>query len=114
MSIVGHAKEIADLVKKYNDQDLYERIVTLREEILALREENLSLKGETKRLQTNADIADRLIREGNCYYFKDDEKKEHPYCLTCWDFNRKLVSLILSRSRGETHIRCSICAARIK
>ncbi len=35
MGVVDHAKEIADLIKKYNDQDLYERIVALREEILA-------------------------------------------------------------------------------
>jgi hypothetical protein len=114
MNIVVHAKEIADLIKKYNDQDLYERIVTLREEILVLREENLSLKEEVKCLQTNADTSDRLVREGNCYYYKDDEKREHPYCLACWDSDRKLVSLILSRSRGETRMRCNICAARIK
>ena len=44
MSILNNAKEIADLIKKYNDQDLYERIVALREQILELREENLSLK----------------------------------------------------------------------
>ena len=114
MSIIDHAKEIADLIKKYNDQDLYERIVTLREEILALREENLSLKEEVKRLQSNADISDRLIRKGNCYYFKDDEKGEHPFCLTCWDSDHKLVSLMLSQFHGTTQIRCNICAARKK
>ena len=102
MSIIDHAKELADLIKKYNDQDLYERIVTLREEILTLREENLSLKEEIKRLQATADIADRLIREGNCYFFKDDEKREHPYCLTCWGSERKLMSLILRTDRENT------------
>ena len=114
MSIIDHAKELADLIKKYNDQDLYERIVTLREEILTLREENLSLKDEVKCLQETADITGRLIREGNCYFFKDDENREHPYCLTCWDSDRKLVSLILSVDRSGKRITCGICAARKK
>jgi len=116
MNVIEHAKELADLIKKYNDQDLYERIVTLREEILALREENLSLKEEVNHLQKKADVSDQLIRMGNCYYLNNDEKKERPYCLTCWDYDRKLVSLILQRVPGEndTHIRCNICEGRRK
>ena len=114
MNIIDHAKELADLIKKYNDQDLYERIVTLREEILTLREENLSLKEEVKRFQATTDISGRLIREGNCYFLNDDENRKHPYCLTCWDSDRKLVNLILSEDRSGKRITCGICAARKK
>lgn len=114
MSILDHAKEIAELVKKYNDQDLYERIVELREEILQLREDNLTLREQVKLLKEANDITSRLCRDGNCYYLDDDREKERPYCLTCWDADRKLVSLILSRDRFGTHIRCGICAARMK
>ena len=112
MSILDDAKQIAELIKKYNDQDLYERIVTLREEILALREENMKLKEALAKSQEAADVSDKLVRDGNCYFFKDDEKKERPYCLTCWDADRKLVSLILSSDRWGTHIRCGVCNAR--
>jgi hypothetical protein len=31
-------KEVADLVKKYNDLDLYQKIIDLRDEIFQLRE----------------------------------------------------------------------------
>jgi hypothetical protein len=114
MGIVDHAKELADLIKKYNDQELYERIVTLREEILALREENIGLKEDLRKLREASDISSQLIRQGNCYFRKDDVKQEHPFCLTCWDADRKLVSLILSTDQWGTHIKCGICAARKK
>ena len=93
-----HVKEIAALVKKYEDQDLYQRIVDLRDEIFALREENLSLKETLKQMQDAADISDDLVREGNFYYRKlAGGSKAGPYCLACWDGDRKLVSVQLYR-----------------
>ena len=113
MGIIEHARDIAELIKKYNDQDLYERIVELREEILRLREENLELRESVKRLTDSAAIQEQIVREGNCYYRKDDTKREHPYCLACWDYDRKLVGLICHRnSSGGRRIMCNICAAR--
>ena len=62
MSILDDAKQIADLIKKYNDQDLYERIVALREEILALREENIAVKEELRRTKEAASVADCYVQ----------------------------------------------------
>ncbi|MCK5226149.1 MAG: hypothetical protein KAQ89_05480 [Planctomycetes bacterium] len=112
MNIIEHAKEVADLIKKYNDQYLYERIVTLREEILEIREENIQLKQEVKAMKETQDIGSKLIRKGNRYFFKDDVEEDRPYCLTCWDYDRKLVSLILTKDRFGTRIKCGVCAAR--
>ncbi|MBN2581400.1 MAG: hypothetical protein JXB10_20635 [Pirellulales bacterium] len=113
MGIIEHARDIAELIKKYNDQDLYERIVELREEILRLREENIELNKTVKQLTYAASTQEELIREGNCYYRKDDIKHEHPLCLACWDYDRKLVGLILGNDPcGTKTIRCNICSGR--
>ena len=116
MGIIEHARDIAELVKKYNDQDLYERIVALREEILTLREDNITLREKVKRLTDAATIQDDLVRHGNCYYRKNDTEHEHPFCLTCWDYERKLVGLILGPNYydGGTTIKCGVCSARGK
>jgi hypothetical protein len=111
-NIIEHAKEIAELIKKYNDQDLYRRIVELREEILQLREDNLTLRDEVTSYKRTADISSRLRRDGNRYFLDDDQEKKQPYCLTCWDADRKLVSLILSQGHGGLNIQCAICRAR--
>jgi regulator of replication initiation timing len=115
MSIIDHAREIAELVKKYNDQDLYQKIVDLREEILGLREENLTLRDENRRLKESQALSAKLVRHGNCYYREEDTEHTKPFCLACWDADRKLVSLILGQGYGGvTTIRCNVCDARKK
>lgn len=110
MSIIENAKEIADLIKKYNDQDLYERIIALREEILSLREENLSLKEKIKALEASTDIQHKITRKGNVYVFTDDPSgKKNMYCMACWDYERKLVN-VYTGPGGI--IRCHICMDR--
>lgn len=110
MSIISDAKEILDLVKKYNNQDLYERIVKLREDIIDLRGENVALREERDELKRAAETTKKLRRGDNCYYL-EGEKPEHPYCMTCWDVDRKLVSMHHSDAYGGTHY-CEFCTTR--
>lgn len=116
MGIVQHAKDISELVKKYNDQELYEKIVALREEILEIRAENLQLREENKTLKDNSQINEDLVRpeNSNCYYRKDDTGRHQPYCMPCWDYDRKLVNLLQGQSSydGSGTITCKICDAR--
>ncbi|MEO7299224.1 MAG: hypothetical protein ABI042_11690 [Verrucomicrobiota bacterium] len=108
MGALEHVKEIALLVKKYQDQDLYQKIVDLRDEIFAIREENLDLKEKFKQLNEAADISTQLIRKGNFYNRKTPEGVESgPYCLACWDGARKLVNVQLF---GHGQYQCGVCA----
>lgn len=109
MGVLENVKEVSELIKKYNDQDLYERIVELREQILSLREENLQVKEELNILIKASEIREEIIKDGNCYYKKSDENRDQPYCMTCWDVDRRLVSLL----RGlHNTITCNICKSR--
>jgi hypothetical protein len=114
LDIVQQAKDIAEMVRKYQDQDLYERIIALREDILGLREDNLRLKEENKTLSDAANIQHELMRVGNEYYRKDDTQRKQPYCMTCWDYEHKLVNLhVLSKDDdGEIFTSCHICHSR--
>jgi hypothetical protein len=113
LEILGHAKEIAELIRTYNNMDLYQKIVDLRDEIINLSEDNLSLKERVRELEQQQVITSELVREGNVYYRPiTDGKKLGPFCMTCWDGDRKLVNLILGfdeAREGET-IRCGRCA----
>ena len=116
LNIIDHAKELAELIKKYNDQDLYERIVSLREEILGLKEDNLSMKEQLKTLGETQTIQSKLLRKGNYYVLEDDPEGSHNiYCLACWDHDRKLISLYRGHPyKGQGTISCNICKARKK
>ncbi len=110
-NIVDHVKEIATLVQKYQNQELYQKIVDLRDEIFEMRESNLALKEQVRELKQRQDIEDQLTKEGNHYYHKHPTKgRMGPYCSTCWDADGKLISL---QQRGGIFV-CMICAARTK
>ena len=109
MGVLENVKEISELIKKYNDQDLYERIVELREQILSLREESLQLKEEINHLKKAEKVKGNIIKDGNCYYKKSDEKRGQPFCMTCWDVDRRLVSLL---KEPRNTISCNICRSR--
>lgn len=94
MDALAKAKELIDLIQKYNNQDLYQRIVELRDEIFRIKEENMQIREELNLLKMNEDISDELYKEGNAYFRKHkDNKKSGPYCLVCWDRDRKLVNM---------------------
>ena len=113
MSLLDGLKSASDLALKYKQMDLYEQIVSLREEALALREDNLQLRGELARLRMAEATSQDLVRRGNCYYKTSDTGDEHPYCLTCWDHDRKLISMTLVRGVYEDiRVRCGICESR--
>ncbi len=109
-------RDIVDLIKKGATIEAQEKIMQLREAALALQEDNFALREENRRLKEAQSLAAKLIRDGNCYYREEDSDRKHPYCLTCWDADRKLVSLILGRDamRGITTISCNVCKARKK
>lgn len=112
MGIIERARDVAELVKKYNDQDLYERIVELREAILELREENLRLREEAEALREASATQAEIERAGNCYFRKTDKEREFPFCLACWDHDRKLIGLMVEDSPHGRTIKCGICATR--
>jgi len=111
MGIMDNAKDIAKLIKKYGDMELYQRIVDLRDEIFDLREENLKLKKDISCLEEEKDIKDRIIWEHPYYWLKNDKNKEGPYCQKCYDENKKLIRLQNS-SKGEW--RCLVCRSFFK
>jgi hypothetical protein len=81
----------------------------LRDEIFALREENLSLKETLNQIQEAADISDQLVREDLFYYRKlADGSKTGPYCFACWDGDRKLVNIPVSRYGALQCGRCEV------
>jgi hypothetical protein len=112
MGILDNAKEIAELIKKYNDQELYQKIVDLRDEIFILKEDNLGLKEKLKELESAFEIKVKLKKEGNLYYvISENGEKEGPYCLTCWDDDKKLIHVILHHDpRTGTTFSCHRCS----
>lgn len=106
MGIIDDAKDIAKLIKKYDDAELYKKIIDLRDEIFELRENNLKLKGKIKALKEEKKINEKIIFEKPYYWLKDGAKKDGPYCQKCFDDNKKLIRL---QERKNGHWYCLVC-----
>jgi len=95
VGVIESVKDLSELIKKYNDAELYKKIQDLRDEIFNLREENQAYREKIKELENAIQIKGKLKKEGNLYYlYQEDGEKDGPFCLTCWDDDMKLIHLI--------------------
>ena len=93
MSIINNAKEIADLVQKLGNIDLYRKIVELEGEIIELNRENHSLSEQVGELQRQLSVKGQLQYQGKVYWLVDGGNRDGPYCQRCYDVDCKLVRL---------------------
>ena len=90
MSIISNAKEIADLVKKLGDLELYRKIIELEGEIIELTRENRTLEERVEDLSASLKLKQEMRFEAPYYFFGNDKS---PYCSKCWDADSSAVHL---------------------
>lgn len=102
MNPVERVKELALLIKKFGDIELYRKIVELQSEVVKLSTRNLDLEQKCSELETELSRKKKLRHERSLYYADDDPV---PFCPHCWETSEKLVHLFgpqpLSRAGGE-------------
>ena len=91
MSIIEDLKEIADLAKKYNDDELSQKIAKLEEEIVELTLHAGSLEEENQELKRTFSVIKRM-KFKKPFYFQEDDPI--PFCPRCWEKDRKPVHLL--------------------
>jgi len=65
ISILDHTKQVADLVKKHKDQELYAKIIDPKDEIFTLKEEDMKLHERVSRFESEAYVNDNLNYEAH-------------------------------------------------
>jgi len=93
--------------------DLIEALVDAKINISDIQDLLTEKENEIKILKEQFYIKEKVIRKGNYYIKVDDVEELYKYCLTCWDYDHKLVNLLLGDRRGGGFsIFCGICEAR--
>jgi hypothetical protein len=82
MAVVNGAREIAELVKKYNDVPLYDKIVALQTQVVELATERLQLFSENTTLKDKLDKRAKTEFRDPYYYQEGDQT---PLCPNCFD-----------------------------
>lgn len=104
MGAVENIKEIADLIKKIGDIDLYRKIVELEQEVFELSRQNRIYQSEIEDLKNLFNVKQNIKYVGQVYYVEGDPD---PYCPKCWEVSKALVHLTESASPSFGH--CPNC-----
>lgn len=88
MSIIDNAKEIASLVQKLGDIDLYRKIVELEGEIIELTRENRQLTEKLAEVSRSQSIIEKLRFDAPFYVTGDGSEL---YCARCIESDHRAV-----------------------
>ena len=90
MGLIENFKEIADLVKKTGNIDLYKKIVELEAEVIELNRKNIELEKEVDQLRKDLSFREKLTFKKPFYYAEGDDT---PYCPTCYEKDSRYIHL---------------------
>ncbi len=112
MSIISNAKEIAELVKKIGDIDLYRKIVELEGEIIELTREKRALEEQNEELRRSLKMSKELTFNAPAYFADGDRI---PYYPKCWEMEKMAVHMItISRNSQENKLYFGCPSCQVK
>ena len=91
MSIIDNVKEIATLIQKLGDLELYRKIVELEGEIIEITREKRQIEERLATLLRNQDIIQQL-KLGSPFYVNTDCSEL--YCSRCIEYDRQAIHVV--------------------
>jgi hypothetical protein len=76
--------------------------------------DNAELRAKVQELQEALKFTGELEREDGALYLKSDVDREHPYCMACWGYEKKLVGITIVPYGTGYNLNCKICAGRTR
>lgn len=88
MGVVENMKDVADLVKKFNDIELNRRILNLENEVLDLSRDKRRAEEKVEELERALKFSRELVLRDGLYWVEGDSTG---FCTACWDAKRLAV-----------------------
>lgn len=89
MDLVNNIKNLADLVKKAGDIELYSKVIDLQAQALDLQEEISRLRNENNELKKANDIENSIEYHVDPYLTLKTDTNNIKYCVACWANGKK-------------------------
>ena len=93
MGVIETIKDVASLVQKADNIELYQKILEMQVQVMAVLEENHELKICVRGLEEERRTRASLSFRDNMYWQATPDGEVGPYRSRCWDVDGKLVRL---------------------
>ncbi|MDR3385492.1 MAG: hypothetical protein P4L92_00445 [Rudaea sp.] len=110
MGILADVREVADLVRKVGDMDLYRKMIDLQSEVIELADKNSQLTQTVNELTAKLALTETMKFHDH-FYWRDVDPE--PYCPRCFDVDRKAVHVIRPRA-GSLPWKCPQCKFEVR
>lgn len=107
MGVIDNMKDIADLIKKAGDLDLYRKIVESEGEVIDLTRENRRLEEKVSELEKTLALRKQMVHKPPFHFQEGDPT---PFCSACWETKKLAIHVIFAHD-NEYEIRwdCPTC-----
>lgn len=91
MGLYEGIKDVAKVIQKADNIDLYQKLLDLCKQALDMQDEISRLKAENAELKKQTDLQSRIERRKELYLTLKGE--DFMYCSPCWDAEKLLIQL---------------------
>ena len=109
MGLYDGIKDVANIIQKADNIELYKKLIDLCAQALEMQEELAMLKLENRELKEQKSIADKIERHEEPYITLKNDVPHILYCSHCWDSNRKLIQ---GKCNSSGQMYCPECKER--
>ena len=107
MSLYDGIKDVANVVRKADNIELYQQLLDLGQIALDMQDEIRSLRQENYELKKKQDLDKDIVRHPENYVTIKSDDQQLKYCSVCWDNDRKLIQM-KSLDKGSSYY-CHVC-----
>jgi transcription elongation factor Elf1 len=107
MGLYDALKDVAKVLQKADNIDLYSKLIDLSAQALELQNQIAELTKENSILKKEKEIDDDIERHYELLFMtRKSEQSEIKYCTHCWDSERKLIQVQIY---GSGRFQCPHC-----
>jgi len=93
MGLYDGIKDVAKVLQKADNIDLYRQLLDLSSQALELQDENSKLRQENFTLKKELEIIDDIERYDKLFVTRKNDTTKIKYCSHCWDAEHKLIQI---------------------
>lgn len=110
MGLYDGIKDVAKVLQKADNIDLYQKLLDLSSQALELQSEIAKLQQENANLKKELEVTDDIERYEKVFITLKNDKGKIKFCSHCWDSERKLIQIDCSRNGEFTCPHCKTVA----